>query len=111
MEVTHEFEYAGQKILYRSGLVRDAVNRRVMCRKLLASLGGGAISETDNEAAYDFADFLTHTSPFKADWRREPGDTSESLLTGYQAFVAAGEDVYTAFNAARTAIQELKAKG
>jgi hypothetical protein len=97
----HKFEYDGQSIVYRSGTVRDREARKLVLRKLYTACGGSDnIAELELEAMWDYANFITHTSPFNAAWRREVGDTSEALYEGFTLFYEGDGGAYDIFRGA-----------
>lgn len=99
----HKFEFDGQQITYRSGTVRDREARKLILRKLFAVCGGSDnVSEFDRETMWDYANHVTHTSPFQATWRREVGDAPEVIYEGYQLFTEAPGEAYDKFRDAQT---------
>lgn len=94
----HKFEFNGQPVTYRSGTVRDREARKLVLRKLYAQCGGyDNIPEVDSAIMWDYANFITHTSPFDADWRREAGDSGEVLYEGFVLFAEAPAAVFDIF--------------
>jgi hypothetical protein len=94
----HKFKFDGQEITYRSGTVMDREARKIVLRKLYAACGGREhVPEIELETMWDYANHITHTSPFAADWRREAGDTGDVLYEGYTLFKQSDADVYDLF--------------